>query len=152
MSQLRYNCSEASSPGAVCMAMVMVLCFLVVVQILGVPVTLLSPPEVADTVAGSVLGGGSIPPSLSQLMASFETISVTDAQAIVHTPVLVSTLFHPPVRKFRFHATHQGWIELRNHMPVESQARSAQRNANRSFHETSQSPNHMSLRHTGCRS
>ena len=118
MSQLRYNCSEARSPGAVCMAMVMVLCFLVVVQILGVPVTLLSPPEVADTVAGSVLGGVSIPPSLSQLMASFETISVTDAQAFVHTPVLVSTLFHPPVLKFRFHATHQGrtpfeWVDMR---------------------------------------
>jgi len=83
--------------GAVCMAMVMVLCFFVVVQMLGVPVTLLSPFEAADTMGASVLEGFSIPPTVPQLTPSSETVPVTDDSSSVHVPVLASALFHPPV-------------------------------------------------------
>lgn len=97
MPQLRHNRFEESRLGKVCMAMVMLLCLFVVVQMLGVPVTLLNPLEAADTLAASVLEGFSVPPSLPQLNPSAETDPVTDAQPSVHVPILASAPFHPPV-------------------------------------------------------
>jgi hypothetical protein len=57
--------------------MVMLLCFFVVVQMLGVPVTLLNPVEAADTLAASALEGFCVPSSLPQLNPSAETHPVT---------------------------------------------------------------------------
>ena len=79
------------------MAMVMLLCLFVVMQMLGVPVTLLNPVEAADTQTVSVSEGFSVPSSFPQLTPAFETDPVTDAQPSVHVPVLASSLFHPPV-------------------------------------------------------
>lgn len=98
MSQLRHNRFEESRLGKACKVMVVLLCLCVMVQMLGVPVTLLNPLEAADTLAASVLEGFSVPSSLPQLTPSFETIPVTDGQSSVHVPVLASALFHPPVR------------------------------------------------------
>lgn len=83
--------------GKACVAIVMLLCLSILVQMLGVPVTLLNPFEPADTQRVSVLEGFSVPSSLPQLTSSFETDTVTDTQPSVHLPVLASVLFHPPV-------------------------------------------------------
>lgn len=77
--------------------MVMLLALCVIVQMLGVPVTLLNPIEATDTLAAAVSEGFSVPSSLPQLTPSFETAPVTDSRSSVHVPVLASALFHPPV-------------------------------------------------------
>jgi hypothetical protein len=97
MFQLRHNRFEESRLGKVCMAMVMLLCLCIMVQMLGVPVTLLNPAVAADTLAVSVSEGFSVPSSLPQLTPSVEMVPVTDAQPFVHVLVLASALFHPPV-------------------------------------------------------
>ena len=79
------------------MAIAMLLSLFILVQMLGVPVTLLNPHEAADTQRASVLEGFSVPSSLPQLTSSFETDTTTDAQPSVHLPVLASALFHPPL-------------------------------------------------------
>jgi hypothetical protein len=97
MSQLRHNRLTESRLGKVCRAMAMLLCFCVVVQMLGVPVTLLNSGGAADALAASAYEGFSVPSSLPQLTPSFKIVPVTDAQPSVHVPVLASALFHPPV-------------------------------------------------------
>jgi len=97
MFYLRHNRFKESRRGKVCMAMVMLLCICIMVQMLGVPVTLLNPGGAADTLAVSVSEGFSVPSSLPQLMPSVEMVPVTDAQLSVHVPVLASVLFHPPI-------------------------------------------------------
>ena len=79
------------------MAMVMLLCLFIMVQMLGVPVTLLNPLEAADTLAASVLEGFSVPSSLPQLRHSFETVPVTDGQPSMQVPVFASVLCHPTI-------------------------------------------------------
>lgn len=79
------------------MAIVMLLCLSILVQMLGVPFTLLNPLEAADTQSASILEGFSIPTSLPHLTPSFETDTATDAPPSVHLPVLASVLFHPPI-------------------------------------------------------
>lgn len=79
------------------MAIAMLLCFFVLVQMLGVPVTLLNPLEPADTQRVSILEGFSVPSLLPELTSSFETATAPDAQPSVHLPVLASVLFHPPI-------------------------------------------------------
>jgi hypothetical protein len=97
MPQLCHNCFKERRIGKACMAIVMLLCLSILVQMLGVPVTLLNPFEPADTQRVSVLEGFSVPSSLPQLTSSFETDTATDTQPSVHLPVLSSVLFHPPV-------------------------------------------------------
>lgn len=97
MSQLRHNCFEESRIRIAFMALAMLLCLFVLVQMLGVPVTLLNPLEPADTRQASVLEGFSIPSSLPQLTSSFKTDTAADAQPSVHLPILTSVLFHPPI-------------------------------------------------------
>lgn len=97
MSRLCHNCFKERLNGKVCMAIVLLLCLSILVQMLGVPVTLLNPFEPADTQSVSVLEGFSVPSSLPQLTSSFETDTATDAQPSVQLPVLASVLFHPPV-------------------------------------------------------
>lgn len=78
-------------------AIIMFLCLCVIMQMLGAPVTLLSPSLASDTLGASVLEGFSVPPTVPQLTLSSETVSVTDAQPSIHVPILASALFHPPV-------------------------------------------------------
>ena len=79
------------------MASAMLLCLFVLVQMLGVPVTLLDPLEPADTQQASALEGFSVPSSLPQLTSSFKTDTAADVQPSIHLPILTSVLFHPPV-------------------------------------------------------
>ena len=97
MSQPGHNRLTESRLGKVCRAMAMLLCFCVVVQMLGVPVTLLNSGGAADALAASAYEGFSVPSSLPQLTPSFKMIPVTEAQPSVRVPVLASALFHPPV-------------------------------------------------------
>jgi len=97
MPQLRHNCFKKSRMGKACVAIAMLLCLFILVQMLGVPVTLLNPHEVADSQTASVLEGFSIPSSLPQLTSSFKMDTAADAQPSIHVPILASVLFHPPV-------------------------------------------------------
>jgi hypothetical protein len=90
-------CPKDNRLGTMCLAMVMLLCLCVVMQMLGAPVTLLNPLDAADNLATSVMEGFSVPSSLPQLMLSGETVLVSQTQPSVHVPVLASALFHPPV-------------------------------------------------------
>lgn len=76
---------------------VIFLCICVFMQMLGVPVTLLSPELSPDTLGASVLEGFSVPPTVPQLTPSSETVPVTDDSPSVHVPILASVMFHPPV-------------------------------------------------------
>jgi len=96
MSQLRHNRFDESRPDKVCMAMVVLLCLCIMVQMLGVPMTLLNPGGAVDTLAVSASEGFSVPSSIPQLTPSVEMVPVTDVQPSIHVPVLASTLFHPP--------------------------------------------------------
>lgn len=69
----------------------------IMMEMLGVPVTLLNPLEAADTLFTSVFEGFSVPPSLLQLMSSFEAVSVADTHPSVDVLVLVSALCHAPI-------------------------------------------------------
>jgi len=97
MSQLHYSHFKESRIGKVCRAIAMLLSLFILVQMLGVPVTLLIPLEAPDTQKTSVLEGFSVPSSPPQLASSFKTDAVTDAPPSVHMPILASVLFHPPV-------------------------------------------------------
>lgn len=97
MSQLRHNHVEESCIGKSCMAIALLLSLFILVQMLGVPATLLNPLEPADTQRVSILEGFSVPSSQPELTSSFETETAPDAQPSVHLPVLDSMLFHPPI-------------------------------------------------------
>lgn len=75
----------------------MLLCLCIMVQMLGVPMTLLSPTGTVDTLAVSASEWFAVPPSIPQPTPSVEMVPVTDAPPSVHVPVLASVLFHPPV-------------------------------------------------------
>lgn len=97
MPQPSHNCFKESRIRKACMAIALLLSFFVLVQMLGVPVTLLNPFEAADTQSTSILEGFSVPTSLPQLTPLFKTNTATDAPPSIHLPILASVLFHPPV-------------------------------------------------------
>jgi hypothetical protein len=76
---------------------ILFLCLAVIMQMLGVPSTLLSPALSLDTPGESVLEGFSIPPTVAQFILSSETVSVMDVQPSGPVLILASALFHPPV-------------------------------------------------------
>ena len=97
MSHQSHIQSKKHRLGKARMAMILLLSLCVLVQMLGVPVTLLNPMDVADTLADSVSEGFSVPSSRPQLTLSFKTISATDDQPSMHVLVLAAAMFHPPV-------------------------------------------------------
>ncbi len=97
MSPQRYNHIERTRPGKAYIMMVLLLCLFVVVQMLGVPVTLLNPIEPADSLTSSVFEGFSIPSSIPRPTAAFNGDPVTEGPPSRHMPVLTSALFRPPV-------------------------------------------------------
>lgn len=76
---------------------VLLLCFSVIVQMLGVPVTLLNPGAAADAPDNSVLEGFSVPPSVAQIAPFTKVRQVAEIPPVVLRPTLISTLFHPPL-------------------------------------------------------
>jgi hypothetical protein len=72
---------------------ILLLCFCVVMQMLGVPVTLWNPSE-TDT-SGENLGF-SILPTIPRLNLSILLTPVEMIQQNRHVPILFHTVFHPP--------------------------------------------------------
>jgi len=75
----------------------MLLCICIMVQMLGVPVTLLLPFANSDAHEASLLEGFSVPPSLPHLTFSSESVPLIEIPATGRAPVLASVPFHPPV-------------------------------------------------------
>lgn len=92
-----HNRSKASCLGSPCMAMIMLVCLCVFMQLLGMPITLLNPIDPPDNLATSFIQGFALPSPLPQLMLSVKWIPVTEVQPSVHVPILASAMFHPPV-------------------------------------------------------
>ena len=75
----------------------MLLCICIMMQMLGVPVTLLHPAANSDALEASVLEGFSVPQSLPPLTLSPESGSIIEIQLSGQVPVFASVPFHPPV-------------------------------------------------------
>lgn len=75
----------------------MLLCICVMMQMLGVPVTLLHPAANSDALEASVLEGFSVPQSLPYLTLSPESGPVIESHPSGQKSVLASVPFHPPV-------------------------------------------------------
>jgi hypothetical protein len=88
---------KRSCLGQACRSLVMLLCICIMVQMLGVPVTLLHPAANSDALEASVLEGFSVPPSLPHLMLSSESVPLIESHPSGQAPVLASVPFHPPV-------------------------------------------------------
>lgn len=78
----------------------LLLCISVVVQMLGVPVTLFNPGVTSDIPGASVLEGFSVPPSAVQLSFSTDAVLVIEVHRLISRPVLASAPFHPPLLSF----------------------------------------------------
>lgn len=78
------------------LGIVLFLCVCVIMQMLGVPVTLLSPVLTLDTLGASVLEGFSVPSTSFRLDPSIEFLQVADIQFPLHVSLLPSAFFHPP--------------------------------------------------------
>lgn len=76
--------------------MALVLCLCVIMQMLGVPVTLLSVEDSSDEFSRSVLEGFAVPQILSPLTLTPESIPVSEWPHSAHLLVLASQRFHPP--------------------------------------------------------
>ena len=85
-----------------CRLVIFLLCAGIVMQILGLPVTLLDPAASADALASSVLEGFTVPPTLPEAVPSPTYFSASDRPLFLHLPVLTSALFRPPVRSHPF--------------------------------------------------
>lgn len=86
-----------SGPRGLRVIVILLLCLCVVLQMLGVPVTLLSPSVTSDILGASVLEGFSLPPTLPELALLADSVLVREVHPIVHVPLLASALFHPPL-------------------------------------------------------
>ncbi|MEO7862320.1 MAG: hypothetical protein ABIU05_18185 [Nitrospirales bacterium] len=91
------NCIASTPSKGIRTVAILFLCLSVIMQMLGVPLTLLSPALSLDTLNESVLEGFSIPPTVPLVTRSSKIGSVTDTQPSVHGPILASAVFHPPL-------------------------------------------------------
>jgi hypothetical protein len=91
------NCIARTQSRGIRIVVIVFLCLAVLMQMLGVPPTLLSPALSLDTLGESVLEGFSIPPTVPLVTLSSKTARVMDAQPSVHVPILTSAVFHPPL-------------------------------------------------------
>ncbi|ALA58906.1 hypothetical protein NITMOv2_2493 [Nitrospira moscoviensis] len=73
------------------------LCLCVMVQMLGVPATLLSPDGPSDLLGASVLEGFALLPPVIDLAPSSEAETASDTQYVPLRPLLITVPFHPPV-------------------------------------------------------
>lgn len=81
-----------------CQLIILFLCAGIVVQMIGLPVTLLNTAASADALASSELEGFTVPPTLPETIPSPAYVSASDYSFFRHLPVLTSVLFRPPVR------------------------------------------------------
>ena len=76
---------------------ILVLCLCILLQMLGVPVTLLEPDSSFDAVGASILEGFSVPPSPIDLTLSPDKLAFADQPALLHISILAFAPFHPPL-------------------------------------------------------
>lgn len=77
--------------------MVLFLCLSVMVLMLGVPITLLNLSIDSDILSASVLEGFSVPPGVIRLEPVVTAVMTIEIQPTVDRPILISSLFHPPI-------------------------------------------------------
>jgi hypothetical protein len=97
MHRLRRLTGRNNRHNAGRLIVVVALCISVVMQVLGVPATLLDPSADPDTVGASVLEGFSIPSTLPGFGVSSTQAPYSTPLQTTHLPLLSSSLFHPPV-------------------------------------------------------
>lgn len=74
------------------------LCISILLQVLGVPATLLDSADGADPLASSLLEGFTIPPAAPEAGPSPKDVPASGRVRPLSIPILTSALFHPPVR------------------------------------------------------
>lgn len=79
------------------MGLLLLLCLCVLVQMLGVPQTLLNPVDSWDTWGDSVLEGLSVPPSVAEISPSDQVTAISETEQAFARLVLIQVPFHPPV-------------------------------------------------------
>lgn len=79
------------------MWMVIFLCVCVLVQMLGLPVTLLNLFTPSDLLTESMCEDPSVLPSLPELRPSSALCHRIDGHPTLHFPVFVTSVFHPPL-------------------------------------------------------
>ena len=77
--------------------LILFLCLCVVVQMLGVPATLLSPSAPADIPSAVSLEGFSLPQTVSDLHTGRHSIIVVHVPMTQYLPILLTSVFHPPL-------------------------------------------------------
>lgn len=77
--------------------MILLLCLGIVVQMLGVPVTLLDPIMSGNALGASVLEGFSMPPALPHVGLSSESVPVIEHHPSGQVSILAAVPFHPPL-------------------------------------------------------
>ena len=77
--------------------LILFLCLCVVLQMLGVPATLLSPNASADLLSASNLEGLSLPQTSSDLNTVRQSIIVSHVPVAQYLPILLTSVFHPPL-------------------------------------------------------
>ncbi len=77
--------------------LILFLCLCVVLQMLGVPATLLSPSAPADILSALSLEGLSLPQALPGLNTGRQSIIVSHVPVTLYSPILLTSVFHPPL-------------------------------------------------------
>jgi len=77
--------------------LILFLCLCVVLQMLGVPATLLSPVVSTDLVSSLALEGLSLPQTTLDLNVTCLSSIPSSAPLTLYLPILVSSVFHPPL-------------------------------------------------------
>jgi hypothetical protein len=77
--------------------LILFLCLCVVLQMLGVPMTLLSPVPSVDLLSGLGLEGLSLPQTPLDLKADNQSSIPLYTAFTVDLPILLTSVFHPPL-------------------------------------------------------
>lgn len=77
--------------------LILLLCLCIVLQMLGVPATLLSPIASDDVRSASNFEGLSLPQTISYLNAGRQSIIVFPDPVTLYLPILLTSVFHPPL-------------------------------------------------------
>jgi hypothetical protein len=82
-------------PGVLFAVLTLSACILL--QMLGVPVTMLCPDAVPDVLGASLSEGFSVPPAPIDMARPSRSMITADRPSPLHIPVLASAPFHPPL-------------------------------------------------------
>ncbi len=75
----------------------LLLCLCVLMQMLGVPISLWSPADMADVYGASILEGYAVPPLLPESSQPQRGVPLREQDDASRVPLLDHSLFHPPV-------------------------------------------------------